>query len=323
MNLDNLYLNRFRVNLKAIDDIFLPPYKGFALRGVFGTVLREITCAVASADCASCGRRDGCGYVYLFETGPDPGLADAAKFRSFPRPYVLTPPLDSRNRYLPGELLSFEIVLVGKSDAFLPHVIATFEAIGDRGFRRKGSPGRFRLMNVEALGDDGRSTLVYQDGDFFGAAEPVMFTHLVDNSPAGCATVVLNFRTPLRIEEQGVTVRRPPDFAFIVNSLTRRASLLNYLHCNGPPPVEVDLSNETEGVKIRSSALVWQELERFSTRQKMRLAQGGLMGSITYEGKALGKFVPLLRLGEYLHLGKSTTFGLGNYRLSVAWTPES
>ena len=43
---------------------------------------------------------------------------------------------------------------------------------------------------------------------------------------------------------------------------------------------------------------------------------GGLIGSITYEGN-LDKFLPLLRIGEYIHVGKAVTFGMGRYRIKT------
>ena len=35
---------------------------------------------------------------------------------------------------------------------------------------------------------------------------------------------------------------------------------------------------------------------------------------VEFEGE-LGPFMPLLRLGEYLHVGKATAFGQGWYRI--------
>ena len=37
------------------------------------------------------------------------------------------------------------------------------------------------------------------------------------------------------------------------------------------------------------------------------------MGEITYKGE-LKKFWPYIRLGEYMHVGKGSRFGLGRYR---------
>ena len=43
---------------------------------------------------------------------------------------------------------------------------------------------------------------------------------------------------------------------------------------------------------------------------------GGVVGQITYCGN-LQEFLPLRRLGEYIHVGKGTSFGLGKYALEI------
>lgn len=41
---------------------------------------------------------------------------------------------------------------------------------------------------------------------------------------------------------------------------------------------------------------------------------GGFTGEITFEG-CLGPFMPIIRAGEALHVGKGTSFGLGKYEI--------
>lgn len=42
------------------------------------------------------------------------------------------------------------------------------------------------------------------------------------------------------------------------------------------------------------------------------MKMGGFVGQVEYRGE-LGDFVPLLKLGERVNVGKGTGFGLGRY----------
>jgi CRISPR/Cas system endoribonuclease Cas6 (RAMP superfamily) len=39
---------------------------------------------------------------------------------------------------------------------------------------------------------------------------------------------------------------------------------------------------------------------------------GGFTGQITYSGE-IQEFIPYIKLGEIIHIGKNTSFGLGKY----------
>jgi hypothetical protein len=47
------------------------------------------------------------------------------------------------------------------------------------------------------------------------------------------------------------------------------------------------------------------------------MALGGVVGNWTLTGE-LAPFLPYLHLGQWLHVGKEATFGLGGYRLQIA-----
>ena len=45
------------------------------------------------------------------------------------------------------------------------------------------------------------------------------------------------------------------------------------------------------------------------------MKMGGFVGKVEYKGD-LSEFIPLLRLGEVIHVGKGIVFGLGRYEIA-------
>lgn len=72
-----------------------------------------------------------------------------------------------------------------------------------------------------------------------------------------------------------------------------------------------------EEVETVTSDLRWYDWERYSVRQDTRMKLGGVVGRGTYKGD-LQSFLPLLHLGEVVHVGKGTSFGLGKYEIERA-----
>jgi hypothetical protein len=71
-----------------------------------------------------------------------------------------------------------------------------------------------------------------------------------------------------------------------------------------------------QDIQIQESDLHWFDWERYSNRQEVKMLMGGMVGSISYMGN-LGEFLSLLRLCEEVHLGKQSTFGLGQIAVEV------
>jgi CRISPR/Cas system endoribonuclease Cas6 (RAMP superfamily) len=67
-------------------------------------------------------------------------------------------------------------------------------------------------------------------------------------------------------------------------------------------------------VRTVKDRLEWRDWERYSARQDTRMRLGGVVGEVMYEGQ-LGRFLPFLRLGEQVHVGNGTAFGLGAFRI--------
>lgn len=122
--------------------------------------------------------------------------------------------------------------------------------------------------------------------------------------------------TPLRMTHQGKLVQR---FAFplFLRALLFRLDNLARLYGAGPLPVDIPrLLRLAEAVIPTESTMRWTEFVRFSERQGGRRKMGGLMGQTILSGD-IGLFLPWLSLGEELHVGKASSFGLGKFRVEI------
>ncbi|MGE5586784.1 MAG: CRISPR system precrRNA processing endoribonuclease RAMP protein Cas6, partial [Clostridia bacterium] len=109
-------------------------------------------------------------------------------------------------------------------------------------------------------------------------------------------------------------------------SLLRRTSSLLYFHHG--TRLDMDFRgfiSEAETVRLAAHNTTWVDWERYSSRQDSRMKLGGLVGAATYEfshARLAGFFLPWLVLGEYVHVGKGCTFGLGRFTCSTALSSQ-
>jgi hypothetical protein len=57
------------------------------------------------------------------------------------------------------------------------------------------------------------------------------------------------------------------------------------------------------------------ESGRYSRRRQVSHDLSGFIGEVTFKGE-LASFLPYLKLGEYLHVGKNAIFGKGWYEIA-------
>jgi hypothetical protein len=129
--------------------------------------------------------------------------------------------------------------------------------------------------------------------------------------------ITLKITTPLRLQSQGHPV--PPENLrprTLFTALLRRASLLFELHA-GMAPVgaeAVRLAAVAERLTDERS-LQWKDWTRFSSRQSRAMTLGGVIGEWRLSGE-LQELLPWFWLGQWLHVGKETTMGMGMYSLA-------
>jgi len=319
--LERFSIARFKFVIQAEGHLGLPPYKGSTFRGGFGHALRRVVCITKGRDCAECLLYQKCVYSYIFETPPPPDSKIMRKYPKAPHPFVLIPPLEDKREYEQGEKITFGLNLIGKAIDYLPYFIFTFEELGRMGIGK--DKGKFFLQEVYGLNLEEGEKLIYRGEqrkllNLFSIQYPFRDGFDQYGSVDGreeTDELTLRFLTPIRIKYNG-TVGHELEFHILVRNLLRRISSLAYFHCS-EDPARIDfkgLISNAEKIKINANHLRWYEWERYSSRQKTTMNLGGFIGEITYEGD-FGLFMTLITLGQYTHVGKNCTFGLGKYKV--------
>jgi hypothetical protein len=145
--------------------------------------------------------------------------------------------------------------------------------------------------------------------------------------------ITLHIHTPMRLQSQGkpLGVGQLTPRALIA-AVARRTALLMDFHAGAPPAPNGHTSWGAAAQHITALAntlsdtqdLRWFDWTRFSSRQQREMTLGGVMGTWTLHAPAtdsahsdtLAQLWPWLWLGQWLHVGKNATMGLGGYTLT-------
>lgn len=313
---------RLRLHFQAGESIAFPAGKaGNIVRGAFGAMLRSVACPPECPGSGSCPDRATCAYARLFEpraargTGPS-GLAN------WPRPFVLRAAHLNGQRFEAGEAFHLDIHLFDLDDPGFAPVVASFARLVSEGL----GPGRgsVSLLCSELLALDDAPLGQVSDGSTFvlGHAPPPVCISL---DPAGCRTrrVRVHFVTPAELKgtDAGIgTGTSPPPFTVLFARIRDRLSTLSSLYGAGPLPVDFKAMGERAArVRTVRSDLVWQRIERRSSRTGQVHPIGGLAGEVEYEGE-LGEFLPYLFAAKWTGVGRQTVWGKGELETAVLAT---
>ncbi len=326
LDLPDLTLVECRFELMLTESGELPGHVGATLRGGIALFLKRSVCMHTELKyCRDCALRARCVYPTLFEPAPPPESEALSTHQDVPLPLVLRLPAHRSCVCQPGDALAFGLVLVGRSVQYLPYVVAAVEQLGQSGL---GSARvRYRLEKAAALkpGQDDAQP-IYEAGLMYRSS-PGFSTQVFRNGQApadAISALTLHFRTPTRLKHADRFVEGPPAFHVVVRALLRRVSSLSYFY--GGQRWEIDYRgwiSRAEAVQIAQADVRWVDWERYSTRQERAMNLGGIVGQVTYAGDrgqgagGLGAFLPLLRLGELVHVGKAAVFGNGRYELEI------
>jgi hypothetical protein len=312
--------NHFRFHLESKTSLPMPAYnKGNVIRGGFGSAFRRIVCHASCREAETCELRNVCPYTAVFQPFVPEGSEKISRNRDIPRPFVIKPPLETKEIYLPGEQLSFDVVLVGKVKDFLPYFIVTFKELSHAGLGRNRAP--VELVGVDHVRRHGTVASIYTRDDNLvrPPAEAISWEDLchsngANNGATKVTRITLRFLTPTLLKADGLQMRRP-SFGPLAKRLRDRINALAYFYCGAGLEIDFKAFGDTaEKVETVSGSTRWVESSRYSRRRDVSHDLSGFVGEVTFEGR-LGMFLPYLRLGEYLHVGKNAVFGNGWYEV--------
>jgi len=288
-------------------DAILPGYLGSTLRGALGWGLKKISCALKRQNCATCMLRQQCAYAWIFETERYQ-TGDGRIVNARPHPFVLQPEMNRYGHQKEGSDLVFSLLLFGRANEFLPQLVYAIQLMGEAGIgsgRRRGA-GRFLLKQLTAA-----------DTEIFSAENPVLqrskkspLLQLHTAVPENIETLIVRLQTPLRLKQNN-KLRRSLPFHLLIRASLRRIAALEDAYGDGEPDIDYpEIVRRAESIETDQSDIRWQELHRYSNRQRKKVSLSGLSGVLTYCGD-LTAFLPIVRYAEQVNIGKQTVFGLG------------
>ncbi|MEO7652834.1 MAG: CRISPR system precrRNA processing endoribonuclease RAMP protein Cas6 [Bryobacteraceae bacterium] len=295
---------RFRFSFTAIDSLFFPPAKSANIvRGAFGTLFRKAACNPECSSAESCSIRATCPYAKVFEPRAAAG-AGPSGLSDWPRPFVFRAAhLDGRV-IESGESFHFDAHLFDTNDPALAYFVQAFDALARDGIGPRR--GRARLNRVMQIDLDGMEAPDLQSPLELDLAAA---TH-------GVQRLQVRFVTPTELKSrQGLTER--PEFPVLLARLRDRLSTLRALY--GAGPLDIDfrgLAERASQVRMTRCDVRHIDAERRSSRTAQVHSLGGFLGEAEYEGD-LDDFVPYLRAGEWVGVGRQTVWGKGELRIAA------
>lgn len=137
--------------------------------------------------------------------------------------------------------------------------------------------------------------------------------HPITGSPG--QQIRIRFLSPTWIKSENQIVRQP-SFAHIFKRLRDRINALSTFFGTGPLDADfAGLGQRSEQVRTVSCNVRWEERFRTSSKTHQRHELSGFTGEAVYEGR-LEEFLPWLILGELVHVGKHTAWGMGEIEVT-------
>ena len=341
--LTSLPLARLRFELKTREASDVPPYKGDMLRMALLWWLSEFWCPEPQRCRNGCRRPDVCMFGRLCEPVVDPNWSPQIRrlLGDTPPPaYALWDLQDRRTHFAAGDAWSFELTLTGELVLRqIPAIIAAVQQGAESGMGRirlRSSVQRVGALVWSAAGTlEEHSLAALETAQPAGVADkpgPLLWqSYRVDGIALGLLQAVqwaerwatpvqtlrIDYLSPVKLKERGDWVETP-EFSAVARALTRRLRILSEVYGGGEwPHAEYGpLLDLADNVRLEHHETHWLDYARHS-KQSGTYPVEGFVGPAWYTAEDFRPWLPVLWLGQWLHIGKGYVIGSGRYRLQI------
>lgn len=266
------------------------PHLGSTLRGMFGHGL------LATACCGQQPHSADCRYVGIFEPRPPHGWPK--RFSDCPPAFVITPP--PFGSALGQRHFRFGMTLMGVTSAESELVLTAWQHAATHG------------LGVERVG--AKITVSQRETRLpvFGRGSLLCW----------------RFETPvlLKHKQPGARARQlsagEVDLAALLHALHRRLELTHRLYGVPALPLAPLSTWLAQAEQLECQTFLEDvHFSRHSNRQGRNMPLSGVIGRVFVHGSLSEDLLQALVLGQWLHIGGKTSFGLGGYSIQFVDAP--
>lgn len=291
--MSSLKISRFKIKFQALENIQLPKYAGSTLRGAFGHALKNMACLTSfeKNGVCKCEPVETCLYRQLFDP-PAKELSFHTRVQDIPAPFVIET-YGLPENLEEGEIVDFFMTVIGE---FAHNQIAIIQFAWQRALATG-------LGKTNKFSESAQSKLL----SFDLCDQPL-------NTFESSSKINIQLLTHTRIQHHGrILGCHDFDIKIFCHNLARR--YLSLLEIYGS---EVEdnkkISEIYEDIQKIEGCVNLERVSwaRWSNRQKQKMQMDGLIGCIELRHVSEDLY-RCLYLGQWLHVGKGSVFGLGHY----------
>lgn len=288
----------------------LPAFRGATLRGAIGYELKRTVCHNHSQTCQDCIIAASCAYSYIFEGKAPDDREFMTLYPNIPQPFVLLVHEQDSEAIDEGDDFSFGMRLFGRAIEFFPYIAYAVLQMGQNGIGKEKLKYEIRSITQQ----DNPEPVYRSDSNSLNKIQKQYIGPV--NLPGDATEMTVDFVTPLKIRELGKEVYQI-SFKSLLKNAMRRLSIMTYFYGRHIKDV-IDLNDvfdDCQGVTEILNNTQTISFSRYSGRQKQKMKMSGIVGTKRYRGVSRNLAL-LLRLAEISHIGKATSFGFGQVKLS-------